>query len=135
MKRILLLIAICGIFLSGCTVKVKKPSEKIKSISAAELIEKSKSSDDLSFVITLKDCPMCDEFFSYMDSNETITIDYEVKLDKNDKDYKSDLKILHDAFPDIEATPEIYIKKKNEFIRYPDEIDNNKLIKWFKKYK
>lgn len=131
MKKALFFIGICVFFLSGCSAQMKKPSEKIKSISATELIAKSNSTNNFSFVITLKDCPLCNKFFTLIDNNSSISIDYEVNLDKNDKDYKTDLNLLYDTFPEIEATPEIFIKKGNKFTRYPDEIDDNKLTKWF----
>lgn len=136
MKKFLLVFTLFAIFMTGCSSQTKKPSENIKSISAKELIAKTKSSEDFSFIITLKDCSMCNEFYTMMDnhSDNLFAIDYQVELDKNNKSYRNDLKLLYDSFPEIEATPEIYIRKNNnKFIRYPDEIDDKKLVDWFKK--
>lgn len=111
----------------------KITTNRYNDISTQEVLAKYQNKESFTFILTLEDCPMCDELYSIMDNDtdDIIHIDYRIKLSKNDSNYKENVRQLKEAFPDIMATPEIIKVKDGNYIKYDDDIETNKLISWF----
>lgn len=107
-------------------------------ISVDEFINKFNNEKDFSFVITKSSCNMCKDLYELLNKHKNIKIDYEIRLDNADKNYKEDLKKLKNILPNLMVAPDLNFKKGNKVYRFDSEysdINYENLSSWLKKYK
>ena len=117
---------------------IEVSNSNITLITVDEFLNKFKSEENFSFVITKSSCNMCKDLYELLDKHKNINIDYEIRLDNADKNYKEDLKKLKNILPNLMVAPDLNFKKGNKVYRFDSEysdINYENLSSWIKKYK
>ena len=117
---------------------IEVSNSNITLITVDEFLNKFKSEENFSFVVTKQSCGMCKDLYSILNSHIDIKIDYEIKLDNLDKNYKDDLKKLKEILPNLMVAPDLNFKKGNTIYRFDEEysdINYENLSSWIIKCK